>query len=151
MRPDCVQPLVGLHEGNAFTTLQDALFLFNSGVCSAVTEIHVAAGTYYPDEGGGQTDDNPAATFQLKNNLAIYGGYPTGVGTRDVTANVTILSGDINQDGAPTNNTYHVVTGSGTNNTAILDGFTVSGGNANGTAPNNYGGGMYSSGDLSSN
>ncbi len=39
-------------------------------------------------------------------------------------------------------NSYHVVTGSGTNATAILDGFTIRGGNANGSFPDDGGGGM---------
>jgi predicted outer membrane repeat protein len=39
-------------------------------------------------------------------------------------------------------NSLHVVTGSGTDSTAILDGLTVTGGNAE-TYPNEYGGGIY--------
>jgi predicted outer membrane repeat protein len=38
---------------------------------------------------------------------------------------------------------YHVVTGGGTDDTAVLDGFTITGGNADGPDPNNHGGGMY--------
>jgi predicted outer membrane repeat protein len=42
---------------------------------------------------------------------------------------------------------YHIVTGSSTNNTAILDGFTITKGNANGTTGNQgNGGGVYVSG-----
>jgi parallel beta-helix repeat protein len=40
-------------------------------------------------------------------------------------------------------NSYHVVTGSGTDDTAVLDGFTITAGNANGSDPYNSGGGMY--------
>jgi predicted outer membrane repeat protein len=43
------------------------------------------------------------------------------------------------------NNSYHVVVGSGVNNIAVLDGFSVTGGNANGTSPNNLGSGLYNS------
>jgi hypothetical protein len=39
-----------------------------------------------------------------------------------------------------------VVTGSGTDANTVLDGFTISGGNANGSSPNDFGGGMYNSG-----
>ena len=47
----------------------------------------------------------------------------------------TILSGDLAEDDEPnfvnnSDNSYHVVTGSGTNSTAILDGFTITAGNA---------------------
>ena len=42
-------------------------------------------------------------------------------------------------------NSFHIVTGSGTNSTAILDGFSIMAGNADGTNPYNLGGGMYNS------
>jgi len=58
--------------------------------------------------------------------------------------NLTILSGDIGTQGDNSDNSYHVVIASGIDNTAILDGFTISDGNANG----NFGGGMYN--DFSS-
>ena len=38
---------------------------------------------------------------------------------------------------------YHVVTGSGTDSTAVLDGFTITGGLANGSNFDNRGSGMY--------
>jgi len=40
-------------------------------------------------------------------------------------------------------NAYHVVNGSGKSNTAVLDGFVITAGQANGSLPNNYGGGMF--------
>jgi predicted outer membrane repeat protein len=108
-------------------------------------EIWVAQGTYKPTTG---TDR--AATFQLKNGVALYGGFAgweISRDQRDWTRHETILSGDLNGDdvGFTNNgeNSYHVVTGSGTDATAILDGFTVMGGNANGSSPDDLGGGMY--------
>ena len=62
---------------------------------------------------------------------------------RDVDANATILSGDIGTQGDKGDNSYHVVYANNVNNTAVLDGFTVTGGNANGGWSNNNGGGMY--------
>ena len=93
------------------------------------------------------------ATFQLINFVTIKGGY-AGLGepdpdARDIQLFETILSGDLNGDDGPyfannSENSYHVVTGSGCDKSAVLDGFTITGGNANGTGePNDRGGGMY--------
>ncbi len=119
-------------------TLQTALSVAVSG-----DEIWVGAGTYKPTTGSDRS-----VAFQLKNGVGVYGGFAmteTLRSQRNWTANVTILSGDIGAAGNNSDNSYHVVTaGSGTNNTAILDGFTVTGGNANGsTDPDDCGGGMY--------
>lgn len=129
----------GTSWADAYTDLQNALLNTNC------TEIWVAAGTYYPTTGADRT-----ATFQLNSGLAIYGGF-TGVETaRDQrnpnpATNNTILSGDIGAPGDNGDNSYHVVTGSGAGNTALLDGFTVTAGNANGDFPYNQGAGMYNS------
>jgi len=134
---------------NAFNSLQDALV-----EVGADGEIWVAAGTYRPDQGIDISLGNREATFHLANNVAIYGGFPSGGGewwSRNPTAHTSTLSGDLNSnDGSDfanySENSYHVVTGSGTDATAVLDGFTIKGGNANGTSPHEHGGGMYNNG-----
>jgi hypothetical protein len=133
---------------NALPTLQDALWIANPSNCPglAIGEIWVAAGVYFPDEGMGQTDDDRNATYQLRNNLAIYGGFAgteSLLSQRNWLSNATILSGDIDQDSALTGNSYHVVTGSSANSSAILDGFTVTGGNADEAGPAGNGAGIY--------
>src|SRR5206468_11878083 len=65
---------------------------------------------------------------------------------RNITANLTILSGDLHGDDAPNfannaDNSYHVVTGSGTDATAVLDGFTIQAVNSNGGGLASQGGG----------
>ena len=58
----------------------------------------------------------------------------------------TILSGDIGTVDSNADNSYHVVSSSiGTEPNAILDGFTITGGNANGPSAGHYnlGGGMF--------
>jgi uncharacterized repeat protein (TIGR02543 family) len=136
----------GIDWANALPTLQDALQLAH--ICTDITQIWVAAGVYYPDQGRGQTNNNRHATFILRNHLAIYGGFAgteTSLGQREWRAHPTILSGDIDQDNLLTGNSHHVVTGSDTDNSAILDGFTITAGNANGPGcpGTRCGGGIY--------
>lgn len=150
------QAAMGANDGsswdNAFLEVQDALKY--ACLCPGLTEIWVAQGTYYPDQGVDQTDDDRNSTFQLCNNVALYGGFigvdaETTLGDRDFVNNATILSGDLRQDDGAFpngNNAYTVVIGSGTDATAVLDGFTITRGNANGQSgdgPDRHGGGMY--------
>ena len=133
---------MGTSWADAFTNLQDAL----RADCPDIDQIWVAEGTYYPSS----ISTDRSATFQLVNNLKLFGGF---VGTelmiedRDWQANQTILSGDIDSDLSLANNTYTVVTGSGTDTTAQLDGFIITGGysddNGQGSDPQKSGGGMY--------
>ena len=118
---------------NAFTDLQSALSLARSNP-SCVSQIWVAAGTYYPDEGTGQTNNDRNAAFSMINGVALYGGFPndnTGrMENRNWAVYETILSGDIDQNDNTTgnaNNSYQVIfnDNNGLTNTAILDGFTV--------------------------
>jgi predicted outer membrane repeat protein/parallel beta-helix repeat protein len=132
---------------NAYNDLQDALAFAWSG-----DEIRVAQGIYKPDKGAGTTPGDREATFQLINGVTIMGGY-AGSGepdpnARDIDAYETILSGDLLGNDGPGfvnngENSFHVVTGSGTDATAVLDGFTITAGNANGTDWEGHGGGMY--------
>jgi predicted outer membrane repeat protein len=126
-------------------TLRTALTIAPSG-----DEIWAAAGIHKPT-----VEINRFATFQLKGGVALYGGFAGTETVRDqrnYLINVTILSGDLSgndssnvEPGEPTRaeNSYHVVTGA---TGATLDGFTISGGNANGTefcTGIDCGGGMY--------
>ena len=131
---------------NAFRYLQDGLAAAGAG-----DTIRVAQGIYTPDLGTGYTRYNRSAAFQLKNGVAVQGGY-AGYGAatpdeRNIVDYASVLSGDLyNNDGSGiiTDNSYNVVYGSGTDNTAILDGCLISGGNANGYNWNEMnGGGMY--------
>ena len=124
---------------DAITELRDAFTVAHA--CSGVTEIWVAEGTYTPTDG---TDRN--ATFALRNDLELYGGFAgteIQLDDRDIAAHPTMLSGDIGVLADSTDNSYHVVTGSGTDSTAVLDGFTVTSGRADGAGNDNNGGGMY--------
>jgi len=111
-------------------------------------EILVAEGTYTPTSGGSRS-----ASFQLINDVAIYGGFPSGGGEfedRDPIALPTILSGDLSGNDGPEfsnlENSFHVVTATGVSATAILDGFRITGGNSNGVGPDTTGGGILING-----
>jgi hypothetical protein len=144
---------IGANDGSswsdAYNHLQNALADANSG--TKPVEIRVAGGVYRPDEGAGVTLGDRKATFQLINGVTVRGGYAgfdeVTPDARDIEAYETVLSGDLNGNdlGSANNaeNSYHLVTGSATDETAILDGFTITGGNANGLGPDSFGGGMY--------
>ena len=119
--------------------LQSALDIAGSG-----DQIWVAEGTYKPTRLT-NPDDERSATFLLETGVAIYGGFPSAGGEweeRNPATYGTILSGDIGTSGDNSDNSYHVLTGGGVDATAILDGFTISGGNADAFLMNDYGGGM---------
>lgn len=122
---------------DAYTDLQAALADAESG-----DEIWVAEGTYTPTPGTDRT-----ATLKLEAGVALYGGFAGGETTRGQRrweTNITILSGDIGTSGDSSDNSYHVVTGSGTDETARLDGFVITGGKADGSAPEqDLGAGMF--------
>ncbi len=148
----------GLSWRTAYPNLQDALAVAVDG-----DEIWVAEGVYYPDEGGGQSNNNRGASFALKNGVKIYGGFAgteTERSQRQPSTNVTVLSGDIDGDDIKDGqgvvrtatgnirgaNAYHVIRNIGVSRTAVLDGFTITAGNADAagfTCPDSCGGGMY--------
>ena len=113
-------------------------------VAESGDELWVSAGTYKPT-----TTTDRTISFVLRSGVALYGGF-TGTETdrsqRNWGANTTSLSGDIGAGGESTDNSYHVVVGSGTAATAVLDGFTVTAGRADGTGYDSCGGGMLNAG-----
>ncbi len=139
-----------------------ALKNVQDGIDSAVTagdEVWVKAGTYYPteDPNGGTTASRDFSIYIKSNDIKLYGGFAgteTAAAQRDPSANVTILSGDINVGSISTNDAYHVLITISRSMACVVDGFTIKGGLAN-TASNftvssasasiqrNYGGGIF--------
>ena len=132
----------GTSWADAYTSLQTALSAATSG-----DQIWVAAGTYLPT-----TTTDRSISFAMKNGVEIYGGFAGteandyDLSLRDFPANESIISGDIGTAGNNSDNSYHIFyhpNGTNLNSTAILDGFTIKGANADGSNPHNFGGGMY--------
>ena len=133
---------------NAFASLQRALE--QTARCPIATEVWVAGGTYHPDASFFHTAGDRSASFTLQNGLAIYGGFDgteTQLSERDWVATTT-LSGDIGTIGNSADNSYHVVfnKNNGVNSSAVLDGFSIAHGNANGLGDDETGGGLFSHG-----
>ncbi|HMK04879.1 MAG TPA: choice-of-anchor Q domain-containing protein [Ferruginibacter sp.] len=92
-------------------------------------QVWVMTGTYYTTI---TTDRN--IYFSMQNGVAIYGsfnGTETALSQRIFSCGFSsVLSGEIGVAGNA-DNSYHVINNSSLNNTAILDGFTITGGHAN--------------------
>jgi hypothetical protein len=130
----------GLSWATAYTDLQSAL---TNPCSSSLTEIWVAGGLYKPTTG---TDR--AVSFAMLPGVAIYGGFAgteTTLASRTLTyPSGTTLSGDIGTVADNGDNSYHVINNpAGLTNTAILDGFVITGGNAVGQGNDELGGGIY--------
>jgi predicted outer membrane repeat protein len=147
----------GLSWATAFDNLQDALDLA-ANPRNNIEEIRLGQGAYVPTKRT-ETDDPRSATFQLLPGLALKGGY-AGFGAadpeeRNIASFATSLTGDLSADDGPpgsftnyTENAYHVLTASGADSTAVLDGVTVTAGSAccgfEQFDPRSWGGGVHS-------
>src|SRR5206468_3892554 len=85
-------------------------------------------------------------SFQLKSGVGLFGGY-AGIGAanpdaRDVLLYQSVLTGE-GPTTSGSDNSYHVVNGSGTDATAVLDGFTIRRGSATGIGNLAIGGGIF--------
>ncbi len=123
-------------DGTSWNTAFSSLTAALENAARDAAEIWVAAGTYTP------SPSDRSASFTLSPNVRLYGGF-TGVETaltqRDHRKNVTILSGEIGAPGKREDNSHHVLTGA---NGAIVDGFTITAGYADGPGYDGKGGGL---------
>ena len=133
--------------------LRDVLQSAQSG-----DEIWVSSGTYRPDECSDCDRDDRDDSFEIPNQVQVYGGF---VGTetqreqRDWITNETILSGDINQDNLPDSNAFTIVYFENVDSTTVIDGFTIRDGSANdelsgAEKPGRSGAGIYNDGSIDS-
>ncbi|OQY29536.1 MAG: hypothetical protein B6244_03260, partial [Candidatus Cloacimonetes bacterium 4572_55] len=129
----------GFSWDHATSDLQEGLVI--AEVCENVDQIWVAAGAYYPS-----TNGNRDVSFHLLNGVSLYGGFSgneTSLDQRDYENQETVLSGNIGAPEDSSDNCYHVVVGSGTDPSAVLDGFSIIGGYADQAPVTDSGGGVF--------
>ncbi|WP_438479983.1 Ig-like domain-containing protein [Oleiharenicola lentus] len=142
VRPVATGDGTGRNWANASSDLKTMLAKTNA-------EVWVLAGTYYPSATGVRTE-----AFTLGLGTQAFGGFEgteVSRNERNFTANVTILSGNLAAKSPGASPSYHVVKNSKvvvgdktfTNANGVLDGFTITGGDANGADGNGHGGGIY--------
>lgn len=142
---------------SAYISLSDAL----NDAAQDGAQIWVVSGTYKPSSDDPLLGDpllgdpflgdpflgdpllgDRSISFVLSSGVRLYGGF-TGTETvleqRDFERNRTILSGDIGRPNNPTDNSYHVLIGA---DGAVVDGFIITGGYADGIAYDSHGGGI---------
>ncbi len=130
---------------NATSSLQGALD-------SDAEQVWISEGTYYPTQNiPGMESDLRAQAFILESDKQIYGGFPaeansidnSTLDSRNSDEYLVYLTGDIGQPGINDDNSYHVLYSQNISSFTILDGFFISGGNADGLSPHDQGGAIY--------
>ncbi len=126
----------------AYPDLQEALAAASDG-----DTIRVAEGTYKPTAGTDRCE-----SFEMVNGVVLEGGYAADYvepDLRDPAMYETILSGNIGSSYSG-DNSYHVVTADASviDLDTTLDGFIIKLGYADGSYPDNAGGGIYIGGFL---
>ena len=135
----------GLSWSNAYRSIQQAID--HCAVCDGLGKIWVAKGSYFPTINNGRL-----STIDIKYPIQIFGGFNGGelnLEDRDFDNHITVLSGNIGIENSTEDNVYHVLTSTSQDEGALLDGFTIKGGNANGaTIEDQNGAGIMVSGNL---
>lgn len=151
---------------DAFGHLQSALDVAVEG-----DQIWVAEGVYFPIVQNPNNNVSGAKdrTFYINTDISIYGGFAGTENTladrgTDLSANKTILSGDIDSNdntdadgltsiftGVVGENVLHVLSLNRVSDNMLLDRFYITGGQADGDAPNDGGGGIYNEATFQGN
>ncbi len=114
-------------------------------------QVWVAAGTYFTTTGTSRI-----AAFSMRNGVSIYGsfvGTETTLTQRVLSSGLTsILSGEIGAAGNA-DNAYHIISNKGLNNSALINGFIITGANDDRPVSSDVGlgGGIYNDGNFNPN
>lgn len=133
----------GLNWTDAFTDLQSALDF------ECFDTIWMAKGTYIPNTDPDGSGDNRRKTFSLEHDMVLIGGFAgteTSLSQRtlsSITAYPTILSGDLDALASIDGDAYHVIKSNSTSSHVVIDGVTITMGNAIGS-----GGAISATSDL---
>ena len=127
-------------------------------------EIWVAGGVYYPDVDAAGDSGLRSASFVMRKEISMYGGFAGSEANRDErnpSINLSILSGDIDQDdfqgpiathartqAGDQNNSYRVVDMSDCKNKDTLDGFVITAGRADVGPDHLNGAGVFAEHDV---
>lgn len=114
--------------------------------CRSADSILIAEGTFFPS-----LTNNRSQPFTIPDSTAVFGGFPSGgssIALRDPSMNVTMLSGDLGMLNNISDNSYHVVKIDSAQQNSLLDGVTISHGNANGAGDNSQGAAVFCLGGL---
>ncbi|RMG85547.1 MAG: T9SS C-terminal target domain-containing protein [Bacteroidetes bacterium] len=140
----------GTSWANATGNLKNAI-----GNATAGMQVWVAEGTYTPTQCNPCTFDERNLSFFIPEGVKVYGGFAgteSALSERDYESHPTYLSGDLDGDGTLANNSYSIVFFQWVTDQTLLDGFILTGGNADfasalGNASNS-GAAIYNNGSL---
>lgn len=128
---------------NAYGDVQQALEQAQEG-----DQIWVAKGIYTPTKG-----NDRFASFNIPNGVELYGGFAgneSDIFARNFDQNPTILSGEIGNPDLKEDNSFTVVYFNNVSDATIINGFTITGGYADGTGEKGdmrrCGGGLFNDG-----
>ncbi len=133
----------GLNWTDAYTSLAEALK--TAETAGVANEIWVAAGTYTAASPGGDR----TKSFVLSSGVQLLGGFAGGEASANLanpTANLTVLSGDLNGDDGTTGtaeNTHRMLVIDNGDASTLVNGFTIRAGLADGALPSNGGAGVF--------
>lgn len=143
----------GTSWADATPHLAEALSTATNGM-----QIWVATGTYYPTTCTSCTTEDRQISFQIPDGVTLIGGFSgeEDSNERDWQNNPTILSGNIDRDTTIFNNSYNVIYTKNVGISTTVDGFIITGGNADFLnnspgARSNSGAGWYNEGVLENN